>query len=152
MSDFVDFFLDCKAVETGHRKAQEQTDPAVEHKESVTKRLFHLFFCALHRCWIRNAPMCSHRLARPKGADFFRSVVTDGKNKVESGSIRLREVIPTLASETVGWQTSALQLFDRFRSDFPRRVAPGTICSEVRSPLVIHDGFGHDRTGGIAGA
>ena len=92
------------------------------------------------------------RLAGPDRADFFRGVVTDGEDEIEAGRGGPGELLPALASETVGWQMSTLELRDGLRPNGSGRVAAGAVGSKVRTAFVVHDGLGHDGAGGISGA
>ena len=74
-SDVVDLFLQREAVERGKRQAQEEADASVQRSERLAIGPFDLLRSSLNGCWIGDTPMRRHRLARPKRAHFFRSVV-----------------------------------------------------------------------------
>jgi hypothetical protein len=105
-----------------------------------------------NRSRVRNSPMSRQRLARPDGANFFRSVITDCEDEIEFGAAGLRKFIPTLASETLRGQMSILKLRDGFRSNRARGTTSCIKGCEVRLSFIIHDCLRHDGAGGVARA
>src|SRR6202140_5331363 len=108
LSDRIDLLLQREAVKGGERQAQGYSPP--QQKECLPKSLLHLLGGSLHCGWIWDTPVCGHRLAWPDGADFVCGVVTNGKNEIEPGSVRLREPVPTLAAKTSRRQVSRFEL------------------------------------------
>jgi hypothetical protein len=46
--------------------------------------------------------MSGHRLSRPRWTWLSGRLVTHGKDKIESGTVRSRELVPALAPQTLG--------------------------------------------------
>src|SRR5258705_607775 len=106
----------------------------------------------MHRRRIGNAPMRRHRLTGPDRTDFVGRVVTDGKNEIQFGSTRLREFIPTLASQSLGWDTRGFEAIDRLR---PHRAGWMTSCAVGAKPGFageVKNRLGHDRARRVPGA
>src|SRR5439155_3995054 len=90
--------------------------------------------------------MCGHRLPRPYRADFFRRIVTDGKNEIELRRVRLGEFVPALAAQALGRKACSLEPAERLRPNFPRRMAAGAIRRESGFAFEVENGLGHDRS------
>src|SRR5690349_11405069 len=118
MTDLVDFPLQSKPVYRGMGKAKELADSPIQKEKRFTERPLYLFRGALDRCRIRNTPMRRHRLARPQGTHFFGGVVANRKNKVHLWGIGPRELIPTFAAETTGWDVRDLKLPQGLNANF----------------------------------
>jgi hypothetical protein len=56
-ANLIEFTLESKIVESFEREGQEQTDSAIEHKESVSKCALDIGFVATHRRRIGNTPV-----------------------------------------------------------------------------------------------
>src|ERR1700722_10756963 len=144
MTDLVDLSLYGQLVDGSEGEAKKQTDASLQGNEGITVCTLDFFFRPAKCSRVGNSPVGCLRLTRPEGANFFGSIVTDRKDEIEFGSIGHRELVPTLASETLRGQVSTLQLRDSLRSNYSRGMAPSAVSSEVRSALVIHNGLGHD--------
>src|ERR1700686_3417981 len=144
LSDRIDLLFQREAVKGGERQAQEQADSPLQQKECLPKSLLNLLGGSLHCGWIWDTPVCGHRLAWPDGTDFVRGVVTNGKNEIEPGSVRLRELVPTLAAKTSRRQVSRFELPQCRGTDHTCGPTTRAVSGEVRLAFLIHDGLSHD--------
>src|ERR1039458_2755507 len=152
MTDLIDFLLDGQFVETRQWQAQEKTDPAVENHESLAEGLLDLLGCAGYCGRVRYTPVRGHRLPRPDRADFFGSVVTDGKHEVQVRGVGLREFVPILATCVTGWQFRDFELAKRSGVNNPLRVAACAVSRKVRKAFTVEYRFGHDGPSGVSRA
>ena len=63
LSEIVDLPLKGKTVESCQRQAEKEADASVQNGEGIRKSSVDFFRCAFHCGWIRNSPMCRHRLS-----------------------------------------------------------------------------------------
>src|SRR5258708_18040410 len=106
----------------------------------------------MHRRRIGNAPMRRHRLTRPDGTDFVGRVVTDGKNEIHLGSVRLREFIPALAPQILRWNTRSFEAVDSLRPDCTRWMTSCAVGAKPGFAREVKNRLGHDRPCRVAGA
>ncbi len=107
-TDPVDFLLDRQFVKTGEGKVQKKGDSPFENHERIAECTFNLLGSSDNCCWIGNTPMRSHGLTRPNRADFFRCVVADGEHKIQARRARPCKLVPVLATQIFGRQSSDL--------------------------------------------
>ena len=150
--DILDLFLDCQLLDGGKGKAKEESDATFQSHEGIMVCTLDFLCRATNRSGIGESPVSGHWVTGPDGADFFRCVVTDGKDEIELGRIGLREFVPTLALKAFGGYIGAFELRQSFAPHCARRMAPSTVSGEVRLAFVVENSLGHDGTGGIARA
>ncbi len=108
----------------------------MQHSVGILERERHFRRITFSLGWIRNSPMCSHRLARPQRARFPRRVVTDGKHKIERWRAGIGELAPRLRAITRGVVAETLKEFQRFRMHAPLGLASGAVGAELPGPHV----------------
>src|SRR5205823_12972491 len=70
-------------VETFDRQSDESRDPVTQVTEGLGEGAFFLDFRAFDRGRVFDAPMRGHRLSRPCGTGFARSVVTEREREIQ---------------------------------------------------------------------
>ena len=84
-------------------------------------------------------------------ANFFRGVITDGKDEIELRSTGQFKFIPTLAAQSRGRKMRGLQLPQRPRMHSASRMTARTVSREPRQPSMVQDSFRYDRPRRVAG-
>ena len=141
------------AIESGWRaEAKERLMRRSSMENACYIRAVDFFRRSLDGGWIGHAPVRRHWLSRPDGTDFIRRVVADRKDEVKLRRVRFGELIPGFAAKTCGAQIRRLDLLKCLRANDTRWMASGAVGGEVRTAFPIHDRFGHDRAGRVAGA
>jgi hypothetical protein len=102
--------------------------------------------------WVFDAPVRDDRLPRPQRASFSGRTITNSEDEVQRGRPGYGELIPRLAVQSFCREAVLLQQFDRKWVDAASRVRARGERLEARTAHRIHDRFGHDRPGRIAGA
>src|SRR5215470_10292375 len=91
------FFFYGQTIKASERKRKEQSDAAFQRDKCVAESTLDLFGSSGCCCGIGNTPMRCHRLARPDGTNFIRSVIANGENEIHFGSVRSSKFGPTFA-------------------------------------------------------
>ena len=150
--DAIHFFFQREPIKRRQGQREKKIDSAVEDKKRVAVGARDFGGVAFDRGGVGNSPVRGHRMSRPNGAGFFRSIVANREDEVHFGSSGLREFVPTLTAQPGGGYVSQLELLDRFRTNRARGMASRAVGDEDRLSFVVEDRFGHDGTGGVTGA
>src|SRR5215831_478223 len=151
MADPIDFALDGIAFQRCQRQGEEETDPSIQNCESFEEGTFNLFLRADDCGGVRNTPSRCQKMSGPNRAYFVGSPVAHGEYEMHLGSIRLCELVPTLAAQPISWHAGAPYLLQGVGMHAPGRIAPCTVGGEVPASFVIQNGFGHYGSRRIAG-
>src|ERR1017187_499945 len=98
-ADAINFLLNGQLFEARDRQAEKQVDSTIKNHICVPESPFDLRRRAFNCCRIGYAPMTSDGLSRPDRTGFARSVVADGKYKIQLRRAGFRELVPTFATQ-----------------------------------------------------
>jgi hypothetical protein len=124
---------------------------------NVSRKACDLFACSgpFHGRWIRNAPVCGHRLAGPVRADLTGGVVADGEDEVQlrragcAGRTRPRTCCAGRPSEA---SSRFQQVRVRAGLTVPVGWLPALNARNLAAAEAIEDGLGEDAARRIARA
>src|ERR1035441_738671 len=152
LADPIDFALDDEFVEGCEWQAHEEHDSSVKDGKRFAEGALDFLRWSVDLGGVGHSPVGRQRMAEPKRADLAGRPVANGKDEVHLRGIRGGELVPALTAQPFRGHPYKFDLADCLGTNPPRWVAAGAIRGEVGAPLVVHDGFGHDRARGIPGA
>ena len=152
MPNVFDSFLDGQLVEAGKRQRKKKTDSSVQHYECISEGSVDLLRRTINGGRVRHSPVSRHWLPRPYRTHFFRGFVAYGKDKIQTGRVRLGELAPILAPQTDSRKFGNFDLTKRARMNSTLWVTSCAVGREGRKSFFVHDGLGHNGTSGISSA
>src|SRR5438270_9011486 len=152
LADLGELLLQAQPVERIHRQVDEDADAIVEHAIGIGKGQMALGVVAGGLGGIGHAPMRRHRLARPDRTDFVGGIIADGEYEIELGGAVHGKFIPALRAQIGGPVVELPEEIDRVGMHLAFGMAAGAERLEFSSTVAVEDGFGHDRSGRVAGA
>src|SRR5208282_5353394 len=135
----------------GERQREEEIDAAFQVNQGGVEGAGDFFGSAFDGGGIGNAPVSSHGMAGPDGADFTGSVVANRDNEIEFGRIGFGEFVPGFAPEAKAGQSGGFELTKRGGMDVAFGMTARAEGGEGGKSFFVEDGFGKDGTGGISG-
>lgn len=117
-------------VERVDPQTGEDFDAVIQFSVDAIEEATRFLWVAHERGGISRAPMCSHRLTRPKWAILGRGSVADRENEIERRTIRLCELVPAFAAQTRAVEVQPRQKLDRHRMDGSLRMTSGAESPE----------------------
>src|SRR5262249_31584468 len=124
----------------------------LERVERVLERLSALAFAAARGGWVGNAPVCRHGMPRPHRAGLARRLIADRDDEIHLRRIRLGELVPAPAAQTLSPQAESGQEIKRQRMNGPFGKAAGAEAPEAALPPMVHQRLRENAARGIAGA
>src|SRR3569623_136938 len=101
---------------------------------------------------VLETPVCGGRMTRPDRTGFSCGIVANGDDEIHVRRAGSGEFVPRFAAQILDRVAGFHDLLDRERIDFAARLAAGAIADEAAFAQGGDQGFGHDGTGGVAGA
>src|SRR5688572_11744116 len=96
--------------------------------------------------------MSSHGLTRPDRAGLASRLVADGEDEIQVRRTRGCELIPWLATQTLGRNPVLSQQFECQWMNFPGGEAPCAVSGEMPASQLVQDALRHDAARGVSRA